>query len=314
MNYKKYISSNLIQKPSIDSHRNKSEVDSKVAQFTKIKVLANSSEQHNQYRIALLSRGQMFGDQDAYYERPYQATVTCRSNGGELYRITKDHFQKLKNHGDCWAKITSKYVEQEYLHHRLLRNQQKINGIMPNDKKLSKSKKQKKQNEGYLTSIKGSPLLNKNEIDKRQTFKEIVNGFPFAAKQKVFVESIHKGSFVVTDKEVEKFQREEAIKTSEKLKRKTTKFDSKRKPLKEEQQQMDKTITELDSSFKVKDVTQIITREKKPKIQTPQDSSNRAVYISSRISRCIESMIDDNSSKIEINTHGFFSNSPNKNS
>jgi len=132
MNYKKYINSNLIEKPAISSDRYRSEVDSKVAQFTKIKVLANNAEHNNHFRIALLSRGQMFGDQDAFYERAYQTTVICRSNDGELYRITRENFQKLKNHGDCWSKITAKYVDQEHLHHRLLKNQQKINGILPN--------------------------------------------------------------------------------------------------------------------------------------------------------------------------------------
>ena len=42
----------------------------------------------------------MFGDQDAFFERPYQSTVICRSNDGELYRISRENFQKLKNHGD----------------------------------------------------------------------------------------------------------------------------------------------------------------------------------------------------------------------
>lgn len=130
MNYKRFINSNLIEKPNIETF-SKSEVDPKIAKFTKVKVLSNSSEHTNQYRIALLSKGQMFGDQDAFYERPYQATVIWRSNDGELYRISRENFQKLKNHGDCWAKITSKYVNQEYLHYRLLKNQQRIRGVLP---------------------------------------------------------------------------------------------------------------------------------------------------------------------------------------
>ena len=98
MNYKKYIHSNLINKPSVDSNR--SEVDAKIAQFTRVKVLTNSSECNNHYRIALLAHGQMFGDQDAFHERPYQTSVVCRSNDGLLYQITRENFQKLKNHGD----------------------------------------------------------------------------------------------------------------------------------------------------------------------------------------------------------------------
>mmetsp|Transcript_24702 Transcript_24702/g.28391 ORF Transcript_24702/g.28391 Transcript_24702/m.28391 type:complete len:80 (+) Transcript_24702:166-405(+) len=75
---------------------NKSEVDSKVGQFTKSKNLSNNNEYSKYYRLALLSRGQMFGDQDAFYDRPYQATVICRSNDGELYQISKENFKKLK--------------------------------------------------------------------------------------------------------------------------------------------------------------------------------------------------------------------------
>lgn len=100
MNYKKYISSNILGEKVIGHKSSRSEVDPKVAKFTKNKALTNNAEYNESYRIALLSKGQMFGDQDAFYDRPYQATVICRSNDGELYQITKENFKKLKNHGD----------------------------------------------------------------------------------------------------------------------------------------------------------------------------------------------------------------------
>lgn len=207
MNYQRYISSSIIDKPNLMKSKNRSDVDPKVAQFSRVKVLANSNEQNNHYRIALLSKGQMFGDQDAFYERPYQSSVICRSNGGQLYRITRENFQKLKNHGDCWSKITSKYIDQEYLHHRLLKNQQKINGILHSTKPQPKSKNSTDRHEQpYMGNIKGSPLLNKNEIDKRHTFKEIVSGFPFAKRQKLLVESINGQEVIITDKDVEDYQ------------------------------------------------------------------------------------------------------------
>ena len=122
LNYKKYIFSNILDGTSEESSKqNRSEIDPKVARFTKNKMLSSNAEYSKNYRIALLSKGQMFGDQDAFYDRPYQSTVTCKSNDGELYQITKENFKKLKNLGDCWQKITSKYVTQEYLHHKLLK-------------------------------------------------------------------------------------------------------------------------------------------------------------------------------------------------
>ena len=90
----KYISSNILDdNKTISNKLNKSEVDSKVAKFTKSKMLSNNNEYSKNYRLALLSRGQMFGDQDVFFDRPYQATVTCRSNDGELYQITKENFK-----------------------------------------------------------------------------------------------------------------------------------------------------------------------------------------------------------------------------
>ena len=71
----------------------------------------------------------------------------------------------------------------------------------------SKSQNKRKSNgKSYASTIKGSPLLNKHEMDKRQTFKEIVNGFPFAQKQKKLVESIRTNSNIVTDKDIENYQ------------------------------------------------------------------------------------------------------------
>lgn len=97
LNYKKYIYSNILDGSSeLNSKQNRSEIDAKVARFTKNKMLSNNAEYSKNYRIALLSQGQMFGDQDVFYDRPYQATVTCKSNDGELYQISKDNFKKLK--------------------------------------------------------------------------------------------------------------------------------------------------------------------------------------------------------------------------
>ena len=62
--------------------------------------------------------------------------------------------------------------------------------------------------------VKGSALLNKYEMDRRQTFKEIVNGFPFANKQKKLIESFYSSNNpnIVTDEDIEKYQQARLLK------------------------------------------------------------------------------------------------------
>ena len=75
INYKKYINSNIFDTGKLDYSMAKSEVDPKVAKFTKNKTLSNNIEYNQNYQVAILSKGQMFGDQDAFFERPYNTTV-----------------------------------------------------------------------------------------------------------------------------------------------------------------------------------------------------------------------------------------------
>ena len=205
-------------------------------------------------------------------------------------------------------KITNKYVNQEYLHHRLLKNQQKIKGFLPKRKNNSDSKPKKvpyNNDHAYVSSIKGSPLLNKNEIDKRQTFKEIVNGFPFAKKQKNFVQSIHDESDpnVITDQDLERYQkykdRHSKDKPSVRI-RTAHKYRTARPG------------NSLDKSAKlVKQKIQIETKTHNKGIDDNDAreafgacNTGKAIYISSRISKCIESMMDhDGPSKPHTSDH-----------
>ena len=218
INYKNYIKSNIFNEDQMYVKAPKSEVDNKIAKFTKNKTLSNNNEYNQNYRIALLCKGQMFGDQDAFYEKPYQSTVICRSNDGELYRITRENFQKLKNIGDCWQKITSKYVTQEHLHYRLLKNQQKFNTAATAQKK--RPKQITKNSTPYTLIAQKSPLLrqmmskyvlpifiesNKNkEIEKREIFKQIVKDYSKAEKQNF--QSDYNDNNTITDADVQVYQ------------------------------------------------------------------------------------------------------------
>lgn len=149
----------MLDNGRMDYGLSKSEVDPKIAKFSNSKALSNNNQYDKMYRIALLCKGQMFGDQDCFFERPYTSTVICKSNDGELYRISRESFQKLKNQGDCWKKITSKYVTQESLHHKWLKNQKKFNSNSFK-KESSKQKNSKAKNSmPYAMIAQKSPFL-----------------------------------------------------------------------------------------------------------------------------------------------------------
>lgn len=75
INFKNYLRSNIFNKGESNAKAVKSEVDEKIAKFTNNKALSNNNEYSQNYRIALLCKGQMFGDQDVFYAKPYQSTV-----------------------------------------------------------------------------------------------------------------------------------------------------------------------------------------------------------------------------------------------
>ncbi|CAI2379308.1 unnamed protein product [Moneuplotes crassus] len=213
INYKRYVKSNMLDNPRGNHALSKSEVDPKIAQFSKNKSLSNNNEYNQQYQIALLCKGQMFGDQDTFFERPYTSTVICRSNDGELYRITRENFQKLKNHGDCWKKITSKYVTQESLHHKWLKNQKKFNSDGFKKDAGRSGHTQDKNVMPYTMIAQKSPYLRQfikkkklKEIDKREILKEIVKDYTKALNDTGLNDSAMKNEVLITDKDIHNFQ------------------------------------------------------------------------------------------------------------
>lgn len=64
LNYKKYTNSNILNKNKHENTSTNSEIAPKVAEFTNNKSLSCNSQYTQTYRLALLSKGQMFGDQD----------------------------------------------------------------------------------------------------------------------------------------------------------------------------------------------------------------------------------------------------------
>ena len=54
----------------------------------------------------MIGLGQMFGEEDAFLERAYSSSVTCKSNTGDVYRIkSDDFFKKMKVNKESWKTI-----------------------------------------------------------------------------------------------------------------------------------------------------------------------------------------------------------------
>ena len=114
-------------------------------------------------------------------------------------------------------------------------------------------------------------------MDKRQTFNEIVNGFPFANKQKKLIESIYNDNKknIITDEDVEKYQQTQLAKFREK-----TTIPGKREI--SLRALVDSKLKELTDKDLVTN-TSIIIEQKH--IDSPPKEHRKSVYISSRISR-----------------------------
>lgn len=122
-------------------------------------------------------------------------------------------------------------------------------------------------------------------MDRRQTFKEIVNGFPFANKQKKLIESFYSSTNpnIVTDEDIERYQQTKLLNKKE-IGQRPNKKDLNLKSI----------IQEQKSNVEVQDDISLFKNEKL-KLNCDSRDSRKTVYISSRISKWIESLIGNNS-------------------
>jgi len=127
--------------------------------------------------------------------RKYTTSVTCKSNIGEVYSIKNtDFIKKIKANAESWKVV-------------LLMSMAKEKAIFDRVKKIKKLiKKNQKVSEKFggfgVNLLKGNLLLNKNEIDIREKFKEIINDYPFVDTHKKIVEKVlHKDDSPTIKKE-----------------------------------------------------------------------------------------------------------------
>lgn len=180
-------------------------------------------------------------------------------------------------------------MTQEYLHHKLLINQQKFKPETGLRKKAHAKNRSIEQINSIVTT---SPLLNRHEIDKRQTVKEIVSGYPFASKQKKLVESFYNSSIqnIVSDEDVEAYQslkakisRENSLKSHMRNREVTNMTDTKAKEPGPHARNNRQAVEVSMNNF-----------VEKPGKSHKGVKKGSSTYISSRISRCIESMLECN--------------------
>ena len=58
------------------------------------KIFLRKKQKHNEIRISIIQKGQIFGHDDVVYDRPYTTSVKCVSKNGILYMISAHKFYR----------------------------------------------------------------------------------------------------------------------------------------------------------------------------------------------------------------------------
>ncbi len=55
------------------------------------------------FKLALLGPGQLFGDDDVFFDRPYSSTLICRSTEGLVIQMNgPELLKKMRSNDECW--------------------------------------------------------------------------------------------------------------------------------------------------------------------------------------------------------------------
>jgi hypothetical protein len=66
------------------------------------------------FKMALIGAGQIFGEEDAVFERPYSTSVICRSNQGFVFMIKSAEFtKKMRGNEESWRVITTNIKKKQ---------------------------------------------------------------------------------------------------------------------------------------------------------------------------------------------------------
>lgn len=115
------------------------------------------------FKLVLLGPGQLFGDDDVLFNRPYSSTIVCRSNQGTVIRMNgHELLKKMRTNEECW-KLFQRYIINKEAMVRLRLN--KIDYVFHKEpvkfdqEEIAKSQQSKNAGQNY-TSIVIKKSLN----------------------------------------------------------------------------------------------------------------------------------------------------------
>ena len=127
----------------------------------------------NSFQIAQIGVGQLFGEEDVISQRNYSCSVVCKSKVGEVFAIKADEFiKKFKSNTESWGIIVLMSMAKERaIYARVKKIRQLVSSNEPVDSGPNGT--------FGLSQLKNTQLLiNRNEVDLRQKFKEIIEEYP----------------------------------------------------------------------------------------------------------------------------------------
>ncbi len=87
-------------------------------------VLARQVRNVELFKLALLGPGQMFGDDDIFFDRPYNSTIICRSTVGVVIQMNgPELLKKMRGNEECWK------IFQSYIQNKEMLKRQRLNKL-----------------------------------------------------------------------------------------------------------------------------------------------------------------------------------------
>lgn len=76
-------------------------------------VLEKKQRNVETFKLCLLGPGQLFGDDDVLFNRPYNSTIICRSNIGVVIQMNgMELLKKMRSNDECW-RIFQYYIKNK---------------------------------------------------------------------------------------------------------------------------------------------------------------------------------------------------------
>ncbi len=147
-----------------------------LANSSKIISKGESSTIQNSYKIAQIGIGQLFGEEDVISQRHYSTTVVCKSKVAEVFAIKSDEFtKKFKSNIESWGIILLMTMAKEKAIYERVK---KLKQLIRKNEPANIIGEQIGSSLGVSLLKETQLLINRNEVDLRERFKEIINEYP----------------------------------------------------------------------------------------------------------------------------------------